>query len=145
MSPLLANFRKNINHKIPLGSDLRAAKAILLYNPLQEEMKRISCANSKMLSKTMAAYLATVAVVGLSAIASTYRFNLITKYRFQSKTDFISQRKNAFLRPHKAASLAYILLNFRGYHNGIHFRSMQEISINCIFFPFACQLTVFFQ
>ena len=122
---------------------MRAAKAILLYNPLEEEMKRISCANSKMLSKTIAAYLVTVAVVALSAIASKYRFNLITKYRFQFKTDFMSQRKNAFLRPHKAASLAYILLNFRGYHNGIHFRSLQEISINCIFFPFACQLTVF--
>lgn len=122
---------------------MRAVKAILPYNPLEEEMKRISCANSKMLSKTMAAYLATVGVVALSAIASKYRFNLITKYRFQFKTDFISQRKNAFLRPHKAASPAYILLNFRGYHNGIHFRSMQEISINCIFFPLRVNLQFF--
>lgn len=47
---------------------MRTAKAILLYNPLEEEMKRISCANSKMLSKTIAAYLATVAVLALSAI-----------------------------------------------------------------------------
>lgn len=91
----------------------------------------------------MAAYLATVAVVALSAIASKYRFNLITKYRFQFKTDFISQRKNAFLRPHKAASLAYILLNFRGYHSGIHFRSMQEISINCIFYSLRVSLQLF--